>query len=99
MNDSGNASLARREWFKEMSLPLIGTSLATVLPGANDVTGEQSKNAAGDDKDLGVRVYNIRHFGAKGDGTTVDTVAVQSAIDACAGDKGGTVLVPAGDFV
>jgi hypothetical protein len=45
------------------------------------------------------RVYNIRDFGAKGDGQTLDTAAVQAAIDACNKDKGGTVLIPAGDFV
>jgi hypothetical protein len=49
--------------------------------------------------DLGARVYNIRDFGAKGDGATLDTAAVQSAIDACHSDRGGTVLVPAGVFV
>ena len=52
-----------------------------------------------DDKDAGARVYNIRDFGAKGDGQTLDTAAVQSAIDACNRDQGGTVLVPAGVFV
>jgi hypothetical protein len=41
----------------------------------------------------------VREFGAKGDGTTLDTAAVQSAIDACTKDNGGTVLIPAGDFV
>jgi hypothetical protein len=60
---------------------------------------EQSNTPAGNDKELGARVYNIRDFGAKGDGITLDTDAVQSAIDACAGDKGGTVLVPAGNFM
>jgi glycosyl hydrolase family 28 len=99
MNDCGSAFLARREWFKEMSMPLIGTSLASGLLGANVVASEQSNNAPGNGKDLGARVYNVRDFGAKGDGTALDTAAVQSAIDACAGDKGGTVLVPAGNFV
>src|SRR5947207_14738579 len=49
--------------------------------------------------DLGARTYNVRAFGAKGDGAALDTAAVQSAIDACARDRGGTVLIPAGDFV
>ena len=44
-------------------------------------------------------MYDIRDYGAKGDGTTLDTAAVQAAIDLCAKDDGGTVLVPAGDFV
>jgi polygalacturonase len=48
--------------------------------------------------DLGARVYNIRTFGAKGDGKALDTVALQAAIDACTRDGGGTVLVPAGVF-
>jgi hypothetical protein len=48
---------------------------------------------------LGTRTYNILDFGAKGDGKTLDTQAVQAAIDACSKDRGGTVLVPAGVFV
>ncbi len=49
--------------------------------------------------DLGARIYNVRDFGAKGDGQAQDTAAVQAAIDACTKDSGGTVLIPAGDFV
>ena len=47
----------------------------------------------------GARTYNVRDFGARGDGKTLDTAAVQAAIDACARDRGGTVVVPAGDFL
>ncbi|HZI31585.1 MAG TPA: glycosyl hydrolase family 28 protein, partial [Candidatus Binatia bacterium] len=61
--------------------------------------GEPPAGGADDDKSRGARTYNIRDFGAKGDGATLDTVALQSAIDACSQDKGGTVLVPAGVFV
>jgi polygalacturonase len=38
-------------------------------------------------------------LGAKGDGKTLDTAALQSAIDACTAAGGGTVLVPAGTFL
>ncbi len=48
--------------------------------------------------DLGTRVYNVRSYGAKGDGVTLDTAAIQAAIDACHSDGGGTVLIPAGTF-
>ena len=47
----------------------------------------------------GMAVYNVRDYGAKGDGATLDTAAVQAAIDACTRDHGGIVLIPAGDFV
>src|SRR5262245_15298526 len=99
MDNTENGFLARRKWFKQVSIPLIGTSLATGLLGANGDAAEQSNSPSGNERSLGARVYNVRDFGAKGDGATLDTAAVQAAIDACAGDKGGTVLIPAGDFV
>src|SRR5437868_4449525 len=54
---------------------------------------------ASSNHDLGTRTYNIRDFGAKGDGVSLDTAAVQAALDACTNDQGGMVLVPAGTFV
>jgi hypothetical protein len=42
---------------------------------------------------------SVRDFGATGDGVTMDTEAIQAAIDACSGMGGGTVYVPPGDFV
>ena len=43
-------------------------------------------------------VFNVRDFGAKGDGKTSDTAAIQSALDA-AGKIQGTVYFPAGKYV
>lgn len=45
------------------------------------------------------RVYDVRDFGATGDGVTKDTVAVQAAIDAASKAGGGEVLVPAGRYI
>ena len=42
---------------------------------------------------------SVRDFGAKGDGTTKDTAAIQRAIDAAAKRGGGTVAVPPGRYV
>ena len=43
-------------------------------------------------------MYNILNYGAVSDGVTVNTRAIQCAIDECAA-VGGTVMVPAGVFV
>ncbi len=95
---SEGVTLSRRECLGKLALPTAAALLGAGL-------AERQANAAAPAKapttndDLGTRVYNIRTFGAKGDGTTVDTAALQAAIDACARDGGGTVLVPAGTFV
>jgi len=47
---------------------------------------------------LRAEVFNVRDFGAKGDGTTLDTAAIQKALDACE-KSGGTVEFPAGTFL
>jgi polygalacturonase len=47
----------------------------------------------------GSRVYEIRDFGALGNGTVNDTAAINKAIEACSGAGGGTVHVPAGVYV
>ena len=44
------------------------------------------------------QTFNIRAYGAKGDGITFDTEAIQKALDACSG-TGGTVEVPAGTYL
>jgi polygalacturonase len=44
-------------------------------------------------------VYDVRAFGAKGDGTTLDTAAINKTIDAAAAAGGGTVRFPAGNYL
>ena len=43
--------------------------------------------------------YNVRDFGASGDGKTVDTPAINKAIEAVAAKGGGTLLFPAGTYM
>ena len=45
------------------------------------------------------KIYNVRDFGARGDGTSLDTAAIQKTIDTAAAAGGGTVLIPAGKFL
>ena len=44
-------------------------------------------------------VFDVREFGAKGDGAAKDTAAIQAAIDAAERAGGGTVEVPAGVYL
>jgi Pectate lyase superfamily protein len=44
-------------------------------------------------------VYNVKYYGATGDGTTNDAVAIQSAINAANNAKGGTVFFPPGIYL
>ena len=45
------------------------------------------------------RVFDITAFGAKGDGATLSTHAIQRAVDTCHDAGGGVVRVPTGVFV
>ena len=43
-------------------------------------------------------IYNVRDFGAKADGKTIDSPAINRAIEAAAQEGGGTVYLPAGEY-
>ena len=43
--------------------------------------------------------YSIESYGAVGDGKIVNTAAIQAAIETCATNGGGVVIVPEGTFV
>ncbi|MGH7106333.1 MAG: glycosyl hydrolase family 28-related protein, partial [Acetobacteraceae bacterium] len=43
-------------------------------------------------------VFNVRDFGARGDGTNIDTAPINRAIAAAAASGGGTVLLPPGTY-
>jgi hypothetical protein len=86
MADVDRQLLSRRQWMGLASPSVLAASLAVEAAPAVAL------------HEHGAHVYNVRDFGAVGDGTTLDTAALQAAIDACARDGGGTVLVPAGVF-
>jgi hypothetical protein len=44
-------------------------------------------------------VYNVCNFGAVGNGITLNTKVIQSLIDSCSNNGGGTVLFPPGNFL
>jgi parallel beta-helix repeat protein len=53
----------------------------------------------GPDNALAIEMnFNVRNFGALGDGNTIDTKAINDAIEAASKDGGGTVYFPAGVY-
>lgn len=43
--------------------------------------------------------YNVLNYGAKGDGVTLDTKALQATIDLCSKEGGGRVVLPRGIYL
>jgi polygalacturonase len=83
-----NISLKTINWTKRPAvyfwLAVLGLWLLPVNNGAAEPTS---------------KVFNVREFGATGDGSTLDTKAVQKALDACGQAGGGTVRFPAGTYL
>ena len=80
----------RREFLKRASAGLAGTGLAFQA-------GQGIAHAAGNPPGTGF--FDVRAFGATGDGKTLDSPAINKAIDAASAAGGGTVLFPAGNYL
>jgi polygalacturonase len=48
---------------------------------------------------FGLSIFDVHDYGAKGDGSTKDTVAIAKAISACTQAGGGTVYLPPGRYL
>src|ERR687883_300170 len=80
-----------------MSIKVISVvCLAAALFCAPSVNSQRTPRTRAFNTNAGV--FNVRAFGATGDGRTLDTPAVNRAIDAAAAAGGGTVLFPAGTY-
>ncbi|MHB8717577.1 MAG: glycosyl hydrolase family 28-related protein [Candidatus Dormibacteria bacterium] len=74
----------------------LGTGLAAAaLAGFELRRGPLIAAAAGTAADS---YYNVKEFGAQGNGVTDDTVAIQLAIDTAGAAGGGVVLLPVGRY-
>jgi polygalacturonase len=78
------------------TLLFIAPLLANAKPAISNKTHAGFVTAAAPVKD---KRYNIAEHGAVGNGTTLNTKAIQSTIDDCAQNGGGTVVIPKGMFL
>jgi polygalacturonase len=83
---------ARRDLLKLSSVSLAA-SAAAVLPA---FAAASRKGAA---LPTTPSLFDVRAYGATGDGKTVDSPAINKAIEAAAAAGGGTVIFPAGNYV
>ena len=87
---------ARRRFLKSAGIVVPGLALAGEIPtsaakGAAEMGHPERSTAAA--------FYDVRAFGAAGDGQTIDTPAINRAIEAAAAAGGGTVYFRAGNYL
>lgn len=75
----------RLKWMRESQIYFFYVLLGLISCGKPTATSVE-------------QVYDITQFGAVGDSITVNTQAIQRAIEACHAQGGGTVVVPKGTF-
>ena len=83
---SNFAPIPKRAPVISLFLTLLFVSLAIIRARA-----AESPGSAG--------VFDVRQFGAKGDGRTLDTAAIQRTLDECGTAGGGIVRFPAGTYL
>src|SRR5438874_7990663 len=83
--------MKRRSYFRQMAV--VAIALALLFSPTSRAIFSSSQPAAESN------VYNVKTFGATGDGKTLDTPAINKTIDAAAAAGGGTVYFPAGNYL
>jgi len=68
------------------------------LSSSQNISGAKSFSA-GALLDEGNQIWNVKAYGATGNGTTVDTTSVQNAVNAALAAGGGSVFFPEGTYV
>ena len=80
----------RRDFLKRASAGLAGTGLA-LQAGQGMARAAASPPPAGS--------FDVRAFGATGDGKTLDSPSINKAIEAASAVGGGTIMFPAGNYL
>src|SRR5215213_7417660 len=74
---------------------LLSLALLVALPLGWNAAGTQAAKS----KAASSKRASVAEFGAVGDGKTLNTVSIQSAIDQLAAKGGGTLVIPKGVFL
>ena len=90
--EDARMSIFRREFLKLATSSATGVAATALLtPGAQGQAA--SMPGAGTNS-----VFDVKYYGAKGDGVTIDTPAINKAIEAANAGGGGTVRFPSGTY-
>jgi len=84
--------------FRRDFLKLAGTGVAGAAVEALAIPLSRAQHASIPEKAIDAG-FSVRGFGAKGDGTTLDTSAINKAIEAASRNGGGTVRFPPGVYL
>ncbi|MGA9584248.1 MAG: glycoside hydrolase family 28 protein [Terracidiphilus sp.] len=85
----------RREFLKMAGLTVAGGATALLNSSQARSQSQPAAPVATGQK----RIYfDVQSYGAKGDGTSIDSPAINASIDAAANAGGGTVVFPAGIY-
>jgi len=82
----------RRDFLRTGSIGMAAAAIPAVSFAAAAQDGASTTAAP-------MGIFDVRKYGATGDGKTLDTVAVNKAIEAAAAAGGGVVLFPAGMYL
>jgi polygalacturonase len=91
MNLENNKSILGRRNF-------IGGA-AAAFAGFTLLTGTRASGIDFSKNEGSLPVFNVLDFGLRGDGKTMNTVAVQKLIDGCSNSGGGTLFFPPGNYL
>jgi hypothetical protein len=94
-------AMKRREilGYAAASAAALTTAPGRMLGGPSQVAPPDKIGPEGDALKPAAGAYNVRDFGATGDGNRLDTQAINRTIEVCSAAGGGTVLFPAGIYL
>jgi len=82
----------RRELLRTGGFGVAGAAIPAMAFGGTTLTGEESRASVHG-------IFDVQSYGATGDGKTLDTDAINRAIEAAAAAGGGLVFFPAGNYL